>query len=48
MTWITTNWVALSAILLALLRLAESIAVVTKTEKDNQVIATIKEFFRFG
>ena len=48
MTWITSNWVAISAILLAALRLAESVAAVTKTDKDNKVIATVKEFFHFG
>ena len=38
----------LSVVALALLRLAESIAVVTPSKKDNIIIATIKEFFRFG
>ena len=48
MEWLTTNWVALSAILLTALRFAESIAAVTKTDADNKIIASIKEFFRFG
>ena len=48
MEFITNNWVAISAVLLAALRLAESVAVITKTDKDNKIIATIKEFFRFG
>ena len=48
MTWITENWISITAIALTFLRFAESIAAVTKTDKDNKVIATIKEFFRFG
>lgn len=46
--WLKSNWVAISAILLAVLRLFESIAAVTKTDADNKIIASVKEFFRFG
>jgi hypothetical protein len=48
MSWITEHWVGITAIGLALLRLAESIVAITPTDKDNKLVATIKEFFRFG
>ena len=46
--WFQENWVAISASLLLLLRFAESVAAITPTDKDNKIIATIKEIFRFG
>ena len=46
--WFQENWVAISASLLLLLRFAESVAAITPTDKDNKIIAAIKEFFRFG
>ena len=49
--YVIKNWVAISAILLALVRVAESIAIVLpdkKKEKLNKIIEVVKEFFRFG
>lgn len=48
MDWIKEAWPVITTIFFAALRFAESIAVVTKTDKDNKLIATFKEFFRFG
>lgn len=46
--WLVSNWAAVTAAVLAVLRLAESFAIVTKTDKDNKLVATLIEFFRFG
>ena len=46
--YIISHWVGISASLLLLLRFAESVAALTKSDKDNKIIAIIKEFFRFG
>jgi len=48
MSWISSHWAELTAVLLTVLRVAESIANLTPTDRDNKIIATIKEFFRFG
>ena len=48
MDWIIGNWVGLSAIALAGLRLVESIMVVLKNEKALSIIKIIKEFFKLG
>ena len=42
------TWAGVVAIGLAVLRLLESIAIVTRTNKDNKFVETLKEFFRFG
>lgn len=46
--WLIENWKEVTLVFAALLRLLESFAIVTKTNKDNKFIETIKEFFRFG
>ena len=48
MDFIRDNWSALVTLFLGLLRLAESFAIASKTDKDNKFIETVKEFFRFG
>ena len=52
MQWIKENWAELTAIVLAVLRLAESIAEMTPSEKDDKVVAQVKailkHFFSFG
>lgn len=46
--WGKDNWPAIMAALLLGLRFAESIAQLTPTDKDNKLIATIKNFFKFN
>lgn len=48
MNFVIEHWGELLAALLALLRALESIAKITPTDKDNKIIAVIKEFCRFG
>lgn len=48
MDWILANWAGITAILLAGLRLIESIMIILKNEKALSIIAVIKEFFRLG
>lgn len=48
MEWITSNWEVIGIALLAVLRAAESIAELTPTDKDNKVVAVIRNFFTFG
>jgi hypothetical protein len=50
--WLIANWVVVTAIALAVVRLLESIEVVLKDGKAKSaidfIIATIKEIFRLG
>lgn len=46
MEWITKNWVALTAIILAVIRFAESIAELTPTEKDDKLVAKVKSILK--
>ena len=48
MNWIVEHWGEVMAILLVILRLAESVAALTPSDADNKAIAAIKEFFHFG
>ena len=50
--WITENWAVITTVILAVIRFAESIAELTRTEKDDEWVAKIKKilanFFTFG
>lgn len=48
MAWIQLHWAEVLAIGAIILRLMESVAALTPTDKDNKWIAIVKEFFRFG
>lgn len=49
--WIKTHWAEIGVVILALVRLAESIAAMTPTDKDDKLIAKVKtilqNFFTF-
>ena len=49
--WVQANWVALGAILLAVIRLIESLMIVLPKNIQGvltKILATIKEFFKLG
>ena len=44
MSWILENWVAITAVVLAIVRVLESIVQMTPTPKDNTILDNIKKF----
>jgi 16S rRNA U1498 N3-methylase RsmE len=48
MAWIIEHWSEIGVAALLLLRVAECIVNLTPTDKDNKVIAFIKEFFKIS
>ena len=52
MDWITKHWAEIGLVLVGAVRLAESIAKLTPSQKDDKIVAKIKavvaKFFSFG
>lgn len=48
MAWIIEHWSEIGVVALLVLRVVESIANLTPTDKDNKVVLFIKEFFKIS
>jgi len=52
MQWIQENWAIITTVILAVIRFAESIAELTPSQRDDEIIAKIKailgNFFTLG
>ncbi len=46
--WIQANWVGITAIVFAVIRVIESVMVVMKNQKALSIIKVIKEFFKLS